>query len=296
MDTPTNPRQRARPALAAAACLTLAFALAACGGGGGGDEPGSKKLDLVIGNVLPLSGPSAALGRSGQKASSLARFQIRLAIDDSVADHRVRVIQADEGDSATAASAAAKQLTDSGADCLTGPWSAAAVEQTAGDVAIPAKTLEITPVPATDVVAELSDHDLVNSTSLPVSTEGTALADAIERALGGTDGRTVNVAMSDDDYGKTLAEDFAQEWRDRDGTVLQGLTSESPDATVAIGDPSDFSQLVSSLPRAGRDPTIAWGGDQLVNPGLPALVGSDAVTGMRALAPGAPRGRKRPRS
>ena len=69
-------------AIAALAGLALILGLAACGGGGGGGNgPGSTKLDLVIGNSLPLSGSSRALGESGQKASEVALDQIKQAID-----------------------------------------------------------------------------------------------------------------------------------------------------------------------------------------------------------------------
>jgi ABC-type branched-subunit amino acid transport system substrate-binding protein len=321
MNTPSNPRPRARRAIVAGASLALAVAAAGCGGGGGGggeDGPGSQQLDLVIGNVLPLSGPSKQLGESGQKASDLAVERINSAIDDSGADHSVRTIQQDEGGDPDAAGKAAKKLTDDGAGCLTGPWSVDAAEQTADDVAIPGRALEIAPVPASQDVTELSDHDLVNSTALPVSIEGTALADAIERDLGGADGYTVNVAGSNDDYGDTLTQDFIQAWQDRDGTVggqvilapppldssstdssgyssaysgqAQQITSGSPDAVLVIDDPNGFSLLASPLSSYGWDPETAWGSDQLVNPGLPELVGSEAIEGMRALAPGSPKG------
>jgi ABC-type branched-subunit amino acid transport system substrate-binding protein len=267
----------------------LIFAVAACGGGGGdgGDGPGSQPLDLLIGNALPLSGASAQLGESGEKASDLAVQRINAAIESSGADHSVRTIQQDEGTDANSATEAATKLTGAGAECLTGPWSAAAVEQTANDVAIPGKTLEIAPAPATDDVAELSDHDLVNSTALPVSAEGSALADAIESDLGGADGYTVDVAASNDSYGETLSRDFIQEWQDRDGSVGGGNRG----AALLIGDPNGFAQVASSLSSsAAWDPNTAWGSDQLVNPGLPELAGSQEVTGMRALAPGAPEG------
>jgi branched-chain amino acid transport system substrate-binding protein len=283
MNTPWNPRPQPHRAVVVAACIALAVAVAACGGGGGEDGPGSKQLDLVIGNVLPLSGPSEQLGQSGEKASRLALAQINSAIEDTGADHHVRAIKRDEGADAGTASEAATTLTEDGAGCLTGPWSTAAVEQTANDVAIPRETLEIAPVPATEAVTELRDHDLVNSTALPVSIEGTALADAIERDLRGAEGRTVDLAASDDAYGETLAQDFTEEWQDREGTVVQPATGGSPDATLLIGDPSGFSELVSSV--FGWNPTIAWGSDQLVNPGLPGQVRDLPVTGMRAVAP-----------
>jgi ABC-type branched-subunit amino acid transport system substrate-binding protein len=277
-----NTRSRVRAAVAAGASLALLLGISACGGGDGEDEPGPQRLDLVIGNVLPLSGLPAQLGESGKKASTLALYEIGWAANDLHADHSLRAIQRDQGEAADVATASARQLTDAGANCLTGPWSPTAVEQVANDVAIPGETPLIAPVPATTGVTELSDHDLINSTALPVSTEGRALADAIERSLGGTDGRTIGVAAADDSYGEELRQDFTEEWQDRDGTI-----GESPEAILVIGDPSDFAQLVS---QSGYpwNPAIAWGSDRLVDPGLPGAAGSPVVTGMQALAPGTP--------
>jgi ABC-type branched-subunit amino acid transport system substrate-binding protein len=320
MNTSLNRRSKIRRGVAALICLAL-LAVTACGGdGGGGDDPGAVELDLVIGNVLPLTGTSKVLGRSGEKASDLAIEQIEQAISETDSDHSVTAAQEDQGkDDDSAAEAAKTLVNEPGASCLTGPWSPDAVAQTAQDIAIPSKVLEIAPVPANEEVVELSDRDLVDSTSLPESLEGSALSEAIERDLGGAEGYTVNVAASNDSYGDTLAQDFIEAWQDNDGTVgglivlappplsdssststsssslysaqAQQVTSGSPDAVVMIDDVDGFSVLAPALSSSfGWDPTTAWGSDQLVAPGIPALVGSEAVDGMRALAPGAPKG------
>ena len=60
---------------------------------------------------------------------------------------------------------------------------------------------------------------------------------------------------------------------------------------LLIDDLNGFSQLAPALSSSfSWNPGTAWGSDQLVNPGLPGLVGSQTVNGMRALAAGAPRG------
>jgi branched-chain amino acid transport system substrate-binding protein len=233
-------------------------------------------------------------------------------------------VQEDQGKDDDASSEAAKTLVnDDSASCLTGPWSPDAVERTAHDIAIPSKVLQIAPVPADEEVTELSDRDLVESTALPESLEGSALTKAIERDLGGVEGYTVNVAASNDSYGDTLAQDFIETWQDEDGTVggqvvlappplssssssgysgstgssstysaqAQQITTGSPDAVVVIDDVNGFSLLAPALSSSfGWDPATAWGSDQLVSPAIPALVGSEAVDGMRALAPGTPKG------
>jgi branched-chain amino acid transport system substrate-binding protein len=304
MNTPLSSRIDTHRAIATTAGLMLVLGLVACGGGGGGDNgPGSKRLDLVIGNTLPLSGSSKALGESGQKASLVALDQIKRAIDSEAADHTVRIADVDQGSDSTAAVDSAKQLVDSdGASCLTGPWTAEAVAEVANEVAIPSKVLQVSPVPAGSDVTDLDDHDLVVSTALPVSLEGEALGNAIERGLGAASGHTVNVAASNDSYGNTVSQDFVDSWQESDGTVsgpialaqppssaqASQITSGSPDAVLLIDDPAGFAKLAPPLSSSGWDPATTWGGDRLASPGLPSEVGSTSIEGMRALAPGAP--------
>jgi ABC-type branched-subunit amino acid transport system substrate-binding protein len=267
----------------------------------------------VIGNSLPLAGTSRDLGESGQKASQLAVDQIKQAAGEADSDHTVRVVNEDQGTDTDAAVDSAKKLVDGdGASCLTGPWSPDAVTQVAKEVAIPGKTVEISPVPVSDDVAQLGDHDLIDSTALPESLEGSALSDAIGGDLGGESGHTVNVAASNDTYGDTISQDFIEAWQDQDGTVgnqvvlappplstgsfaysaqASQITTGSPNGVLLIDDLNGFSALAPELSSSGSwNPTTAWGSDQLVNPGLPDLVGPDVVNGMRALAPGMPGG------
>jgi ABC-type branched-subunit amino acid transport system substrate-binding protein len=293
---------------ATCAALGLILGLAACaGGGGGGNGPGSKRLSLVIGNSLPLSGPSKALGDSGQKASHLALEQIKRAIGQAGEQHTLRTVSEDQGaDSETATESAQRLVNDDRASCLTGPWSSDAVAKSAQDVVIPAKVLEIAPVPASEEVADLSDHDLVNSTALPETVEGSALSKAIDQALGSAQGRAVNVAASNDNYGDMVSQDFIDDWQGNDGTVsgrvalsplgsssgqAEQITTGSPDAILLIDDPTGFSQLAPALSSSSSwNPSIVWGSDQLVSPGLSGQVGPGAIDGMRALAPGIPTG------
>ena len=312
MNTDLKGRTNVRGTVATLAGVALVLGLTACGGGGGGggNGPGSKQLSLVIGNSLPLSGSTKALGDSGQKASDLALNQIKQAIGEADADHTVHTVSEDQGSGpGTAAESAKRLVNDDKASCLTGPWSSDATAQTAQDVVIPSKVLEIAPVPTGEDVADLSDHDLVNSTALPESAEGSALSKAIDQDLGGAQDHSVAVAASNDTYGSTLSQDFIEDWQGNDGTLsglielaplplgtsysgeAQAITTESPDAILLVDDLSDFSQLAPALSSSySWDPSTAWGSDQLVSPGLPDQVGADAIDGMRALAPGAPQG------
>ena len=237
-------------AATATAGLLLAVGLAACGGGGGGSGPGSKQLNLVIGNSLPLSGSSKALGDSGQKASDLAVDRIKQAIDAADAEHTVRTVSEDQGsDPITAAESAKRLVDDDKASCLTGPWSSDAIAQTAQDVVIPSKVLEVAPVPTGQDVADLSDHDLVDSTALPESAEGSALSKAIDQDLGGAQGHSVNVAASNDTYGSTLSQDFIQDWQGNGGT-LSGRIELAP---LSLDTSSAFSEEAQQITTGSPD-------------------------------------------
>jgi ABC-type branched-subunit amino acid transport system substrate-binding protein len=293
-----------RRAIAASAGMLLTVGLVACGGGGGGNGPGSTELDLTIGNSLPLSGTSKSLGASGQKASNLALARIKDAIGSTDADHTVRVVNEDGSNGAAAVESVKKLIDTDKASCLTGPWSSDAVALTAQDIAIPAKVLQISPVATGPDVTELSDHDLVVSTALPVSLEGDAIAKAIESDLGGAEGHTVNVAARNSNDATTISQDFVDSWQGSDGTVggpvvlasqpllgaqISQVIRNSPDAILVVDDPIGFAQLSPVLGTSLWDPATTWGSDQLVSPELPDEVGTASIENMRALAPGAPR-------
>ncbi len=275
--------------------LALALGLAACGGGsgsGGGNGPGSKPINLVIGNSLPLSGTSKALGESGQKASDLAVTQIKRAISETGSRHTITTVNQDQGGTTDSAVQSAKTLVnDENATCLTGPWSAEAVAQTAQNVAIPSKTLEISPVPVGDDVADLSDHDLVNSTALPESLEGSAISKAIDSDLGGTQGRTVNVASSgSSSYGGTVSQDFIKSWQGNDGTVGDQvvltpppLSTTSPGGSATVPGYGSGGYSGSSTSSSA----VAYSGQayQLLSGNPDAVVVIDDPNGFTALAP-----------
>jgi len=188
---------------------------------------------------------------------------------------------------------------------LTGPWTSEGVAQVAQDVAIPSEVLQISPVATGHDVADLKDHDLVDSTALPTSTEGQAIADAIEQSLGDIDGSTVNVGVNPDSGAEDVAGDFVKAWQEADGTArgptvlpspvsgtgIAEITNDNPDAVLLIDNSAGFAKLAPVLiGLPGWSTATAWGNDQLVSPGLPKDAGTRNIEGLRALAPGMPQG------
>jgi len=294
--------------LAALAGLVLVIGVAACGsdsddsGGGGGEQ----KLDLVIGDSLPLTGDLSDFGPPGQKASDLAVAQITDAIKQAGVDHSVKVVHEDNETNPQAAVQAARKMVDSdGASCITGAWASADSIPTAQSVSIPDGVLQISPASTSDEITSLDDDGLVNRTSPPDSFQGPTLSDAIAQDLGSAEGKTVNIGARNDSYGTGLAGTFKDAWEAAGGTVGQEviydpeqpsynseaaqITEGNPDAFVIIDFPETFVKVGPALQRTGNwDPTKAWGTDGLASSDLPGDVGPEVVDGMRGTAPGAP--------
>jgi ABC-type branched-subunit amino acid transport system substrate-binding protein len=293
--------------LVAAAGLVLVLGLAACGGdddddGGGG----GGTVDLTIGDSIPLTGDLADYGPPGQKASDLAVSVINKAIQQAGVDDSVKVVHEDNETSPQAAVQAARKLVDSdGASCITGAWASSDTIPTAQSVSIPDGILQISPASTADEITDLDDDGLLNRTSPPDSFQGPTLANTIADALGGAQGKTVNIGARNDAYGTGLTQTFGDAWKDLGGSVGQEIaydpeqpsydseadqiTSGNPDAIVIIDFPETFVKVGPALQRSGNwDPTKGWFTDGLASSSLTEDVSPDIVNGMRGTAPGAP--------
>jgi branched-chain amino acid transport system substrate-binding protein len=293
--------------LVAAAGLVLTLGVAACGGddddGGGGGE---QSFDLVIGDSIPLTGDLSDFGPPGQKASDLAVSEINKAIQQAGVDQTVKVVHEDNETSPQAAVQAARKLVDSdGASCITGAWASADTIPTAQSVSIPDGILQISPASTSDEITALDDDGLVNRTSPPDSFQGPTLANTMDAALGGAQGKTVNIGARNDSYGTGLAGTFGDAWKDLGGTVGQEviydpeqpsydseagqITSGNPDAIVIIDFPETFVKVGPALERTGNwDPSKGWFTDGLASGDVPESVDATVINGMRGTAPGSP--------
>ena len=52
--------------------LVMTLSLVACGGGDAGTNDSGDGQEILIGNLLPLSGSAASLGKIGQQARDMA--------------------------------------------------------------------------------------------------------------------------------------------------------------------------------------------------------------------------------
>src|SRR5215207_10316932 len=260
--------------LVAAAGLVLALGLAACGGddddGGGGG--GEQSLDLVIGDSIPLTGDLSDFGPPGEKASDIAVDQINKAIQEAGVDHTVKVVHEDNETSPQAAVQAARKMVDSdGATCITGAWASADTIPTAQSVAIPDGILLISPASTSDEITPLDDDGLVNRTAPPDSFQGPTLAEAMSQAMGGAQGKTVNVGARNDSYGTGLAGTFGDAWEGLGGTIGQEVIYDPEQPAGCSG--AGAARAARRGRRArGRGPVDAPGGSKEVKDDARSLV------------------------
>jgi ABC-type branched-subunit amino acid transport system substrate-binding protein len=303
-----RPFERRLPLLIAMLVLAAGAGQAGCGGDDGGDGGGAgdgTALDLTIGDLVPLSGDLAAFGRPGRKAADLAVEQIEAAVKEAGTGDTVEIVHEDERIEPGAAARAARKLVDTEkATCLTGPWGSS-VLQVARSVTIPAKVLELSPSATGDDITGAKDDGLLNRTAPPDRLQGPALANVVEDALGGAQGRTVNIGARNDSYGTGLTDTFSRAWQQKGGrigervlydpgqpsynTEAQKISSGDPDAYMIVDLPETFRKLGPALVRTGRwDPRKTFITDGLASSALSRDAGRAATEGMRGTAPGAP--------
>jgi branched-chain amino acid transport system substrate-binding protein len=221
-------------------------------------------------------------------------------------DNTVKVVHEDNETSPQAAVQAARKLVDSdNASCITGAWASSDTIPTAQSVSIPDGVLQISPASTSDEITSLNDDGLVNRTSPPDSFQGPTLANTMADAMGGANGKTVNIGARNDSYGTGLAQTFGDAWKALGGTVGQQviydpeqpsydseaaqITSGNPDAIVIIDFPETFAKVGPALQRTGNwDPSKGWFTDGLASGDVPESVDAQVIDGMRGTAPGSP--------
>jgi branched-chain amino acid transport system substrate-binding protein len=289
----------------AVGCLALAAALLLTTCGGGSQRAGGRKaLSLTIGDILPLSGGQAAFGGPGRKAADLAIEEIKRAIVEAKADHKIAIKHGNDRSDARAAAVLAGNFVRGGASCITGPWSALGLTETATVVTIPRKVVEISPSASSDAITNLQQGNYVNRTVTPDKLQGQALAQVIDAELRGAKGKTANIAALENIYGKTLAASFGTAWKKLGGKVgatviyesslpdyeeqANELVTKKPDVWVFFDFQDTYIKLAPALVQTHKwkaDRTFV--GDALAQVTLPQQ-GRAITEGVRGVAPGTP--------
>ena len=298
--------KRSRLLFVAFTALVLSLSVIACGDsdddGGGGGEAGGQ-LDLVIGNLVPLTGDLAPYGGAGQKAGELALEEINSAIKKAGAEQTVQLVTEDGASDDQGGVQATRKLIADGATCISGDYPSTGTVAVARSVTIPEKVMLISPASTADALSDLDDEGLFARTAPPDGLQGKALADRMEKELGGLEGKTINIGARNDLYGTGFADSLEAELEERGATVgekvvydpeqpsynseADTLTSGNPDNWVIIDFPETFAKLGPALARTGTwEPTSTFITDGLSTSDLTELVGGDITEGMLGTAPG----------
>jgi len=287
----------------AAGALLVAALLGACGEEDTESEPGPR-LDLTVGNSIPLTGALDAFGRSGKKAAEAGAGVVQQAIDELEGRQRISLAFTDNGggeDPEKAVEGARELIEEDAADCIVGAWATTDTREIAVEAAIPAEIPLISPAAPGDELTELDDEGLVSRTSAPDRYQGPTLAMAVADDLGAAEDAAVNVAARDDAYGAAIADGFVAKWKELGGEIghdvryrpgapipeatAKEIVADEPQALVIVDFPESFGLLAEPLAATGSyDPAITWSTDGLAVGDLPA----DAIDGLRGTVPGTP--------
>jgi branched-chain amino acid transport system substrate-binding protein len=284
--------------------LAATIGLAACGDDSGGG--GEKTLNLTIGDLVPLTGDLSDFGPPGRKAADLAADQINAAAKEAGADHTVKVVHEDDQTDPQAGVQGARKLVDAeNATCIAGSWASSVSIPVARSVSIREGVLQISPASTSDEITGLKDDGLMNRTSPPDRFQGPTLSATIEDALGGAQGKTINIGARNDAYGTGLADTFGKAWEAKGGNIGERVIYDpkqpsynseaaqiaggNPDGWVIVDFPETYQKVGPALVRTGDwDPKKTFITDGLASSDLPKNAGRDATEGMRGTAPGSP--------
>lgn len=132
--------------------MVMLFSLVA---GCGGDKNTSDVAEIKIGNIIPLSGSAAPLGKIGQEARNMAVEEINAAGGiESMGGAKIKMIYADsKGDPAVGVSEAERLITHEEVALLTGTYQSG-VAMPSTEVAERYGVPFVVPVPSEDMITE----------------------------------------------------------------------------------------------------------------------------------------------
>jgi branched-chain amino acid transport system substrate-binding protein len=289
---------------AAALALAAMLAIAACGGGA--QKTGGRfKLDLKIGDLVPMSGVEEPFGGTGRKATDLAVNEIREAIKEVNTDHTVSISHQNYRSEPPLAQELAGRLERGGTTCLVGPWSAQAVIPVATAIAIKRRIIEITPAASNDALAPLEVGGYFHRTIPPARLQGHALATLISSELGDAKDKKVSIGALQNLYSNELIRVFSAAWRNLGGKIsaqviyppnLPGykkqareLVAGKPDAFVFFDFMDTYQRVAVDLVKTKKwKATRTFAADSLAVSTL-GQTGGATAEGLRGVAPSWPR-------
>jgi ABC-type branched-subunit amino acid transport system substrate-binding protein len=266
----------------------------------------AEPIKLVIGKLLPVTGPLSEGGPSQDKAIKLAIDYANKAAAEAGVEISAKDVGADTQGDPQAALSAARTLADQGAACMIGPSTTPEAIAIANGLTIQ-KKITIWPTGTSMRMRSIDDQGTIFRTVPPDSLQAYALVAAVEDKLGGAQGKLVSVAYRNEPYGDLLSKGFVEAWTAKGGKV-QGpvvfdpnqatfdseagqTVANNPDAYVVIDYPDTYAKFGAALVRTGKfDASKLFVADAMAFTTVPSDIPAEAIERARATRGGNPAG------
>lgn len=284
--------------------LTLSLAGYGSNGGVHAAAPRAMNFTMTIGDVEAYTGDLGALGAPADKAVKLAGQQLNKAAKNAKLHIHFKVVTADSQSNPLTAIAAARQVVDGGASCITGPLSTPEALAILNSVT---KLKHIAMLPSATSIAlrQVNDDHTIFRTVPPDSLQARALVISVKRYLHGAKGKTVAIGYQNSAYGQGLATAFEKSWKAMGGRVqgpvgydpsqasydseAQKLVSNKPNAFVFADFPDTFGKVAAALLRTGKfSAKKLFVSDALAVSPIPSAIPAAALNGAHATNAGSP--------
>jgi branched-chain amino acid transport system substrate-binding protein len=228
------------------------------------------KFQLRIGDVLPFTGGLAAYGANLDRAVKLAVAMDNAALKRLKLSKKmsVKLVSSEDGQTSPTASveAATKLIKADKVNVIIGEMASGATIPMAQSVAIPNRTVVISPTSSAPQITDIADNGYLYRVYPSDYLQGRVLAQAAIDAFG--KGKTVNVGARNDAFGTALEQLFIAQFTKLGGKVGKDikwnpdqtnfdteagqLVSGNPDGFVIIDFPETFQKFAPSLVRTGK--------------------------------------------
>lgn len=269
------------------------------------DETASLSYDLVIGDLVSLTGAENVFGPSFQAAAELAKGEIEAAVEEAGLDISISLEHADDETTPQGAVAAARRLVASGADCIAGPLTSGATLAVGEAVTAPEGIPNIAVAATSIAITDMEDDGMVFRLLPSDELQGPALASVIAEDFGGAEDVTLSLAARNDAFGEGFITNFQAAWESIGGSTTgdpvlydpeaasadseaQAIVAGEPDAFVVIDFPASYARMGAALLRTGEfDGSMLYvaGGQPAT---IPEDVPFDSMNNARGTRPGVP--------
>jgi branched-chain amino acid transport system substrate-binding protein len=246
--------------------------------------PALAQETVTFGILGDLTGPIESLAPPIVDGAQLAFDEVN-AQGGILGGQQINVVTGDSACDATAASGAADRLVNTeNVVAIVGAFCTGATVAAAQNAGIPGGVVMISPSASAPVLTTLEDNDLVYRTTPADSLQGVKMADLLLQQ-GVTD---VAVTYVNNDYGKGLADVFAETFTAGGGTIAANVAHEEgkADYRAELGNLVASQNLVILAYASGSGQTIlrqaVESGNFTTYVGGDGMVGDELLTGIDA--------------